>query len=194
MVPRASTLTHPLTCQNLNHAKYAECTSLASIHFIHPLPILHRTEAPFQTGSNHYFVKRSAWEFIQIVHWFQWPVSFTQTWIRFWLIIIHLQALTQTQSNAPDNFDFSSIALVPSVAEDIYATTVTKNIDMTDVSPLVCRWSSLMITNRLYFPLLTHLKWTSGIFFCNPPAIHQQDPSTEQQLGQMSRMISTFFG
>ena len=80
MVPCASTLICPLTCWNLNHEKHTECASLASIHFIHLVPIHHQTEVLFQTGSNHYFVKQtSAWEFIQIVHWFQWPVSFTQT-------------------------------------------------------------------------------------------------------------------
>ena len=96
--------------------------------------------------------------------------------------------------NTPDNFNFSSITLAPSVVEDIYMTTVTKDVDMTDVSPLLCQWSLLMITDRLYCPLPTHLKWTSGISSCNPWALHQLDPLTKQQLCQMLRMISTFFG
>ena len=56
------------------------------------------------------------------------------------------------QSNAADDFDFSLVTLVPSIMENIHMTTVTKDIDMTDVSSL------LMITSRLYFPLPTHLK------------------------------------
>ena len=134
----------------------------------------------------------SGWKSFQIVHLFQWPVSLTQTQIGFWLTILHLQASTQNQFNATDDFDFSSVTLAPSVVEDIYVATVTEDINMTDVSPLLCRWSFPMITGRLYFPLLTHLKWTSRISSCLPRACHQLNQLTEQQL-QMSRRISTFF-
>ena len=96
-------------------------------------------------------------------------------------------SINKNQLNTTNDFDFSLGALGPRVAEDIYAATVTEDIDMTDVSP------SLMITGRLYFPLPTHLKWTSGISSCLPRAHHWLDRSTEQQL-QMSRRISTFFG
>ena len=71
------------------------------------------------------------------MHLFQWPVSLTQIH-RFLLTILHLQASTQNQANTADDFDFSSVALVPSVTEDIYVATVTEDIDMTDVSPLLC--------------------------------------------------------
>ena len=110
------------------------------------------------TFSNHfkyYFLMCSTWEGFQIMHWFQWPVS-----------------LTQSQSSTPDDINFSLVALAPSIVEDVYATTVTEDINMIDVSPLLCQWSSLMITDRLCFPLPTHWKLTSGISSCNPWACH----------------------
>ena len=70
---------HPLTCWNLNHGKHPMFTSLVPTHFIHLLPIHHWTEICFQTISKHYFLMCSTWESFQIMHWFQWPVSLTQT-------------------------------------------------------------------------------------------------------------------
>ena len=192
MAQHTSALTCPLICWNLNHEKHAKCASLAPRYFTLLLPIHHQTEIHFQTDSKHYFLMHSGWKSFQIVHLFQWPVSLTQTQIGFWLTILHLQVLTQNQLNTANDFDFSLVTLVPNVAEDIYVTTVTEDIDMTDVSPLLCRWSLLMITGRLYFPLPTHLKWTFRISSCLLWARHQLDWSTEQQL-QMLRRISTFF-